>query len=436
MKNLFLLICNLIALVAICQPTTSAPDPTREASSVISLFSNEYQNVPVDTWRTEWSAATLDDIQINGNDTKRYTNLDFVGIETVTNTLDLSGVNHIHLDIWTPNMTTFRVKLVDFGPDGMFQGGDDSEHEIVLTNLPLNQWHAIDIPLPNFSNLISKEHIAQLILSGLPVGEGTVFIDNVYFYFADINIDEPSTAALDPTRDPADVISLFSGVYTNVPVDTWRTEWSAATLEDIQINGNDTKKYSNLDFVGVETVANTLDLSNMSHLHLDIWTPNMTTFRVKLVDFGPDGMFQGGDDSEHEIVFEGLPLAQWNSIDIPLDDFVNLTSTAHIAQMIFSGLPVGGGTVYIDNVYYYTSMVSTSDKTLESLKIYPNPSLAGTTFILENQIVDIAVWDIQGKLRYHGQGHILPTDGFDRGTYIVKASDTKGTVYMSKLVLK
>ncbi|MBK8828463.1 MAG: hypothetical protein IPO26_17710 [Saprospiraceae bacterium] len=44
----------------------------------------------------------------------------------------------------------------------------------------------------------------------------------------------------------------------------------------------------------------------------------MTTFRVKLVDFGNDAVFGGGDDTEHEVIFENVPAGQWNSLDIPL----------------------------------------------------------------------------------------------------------------------
>jgi hypothetical protein len=40
---------------------------------------------------------------------------------------------------------------------------------------------------------------------------------------------------------------MFSDTYTNVNVDTWRTSWSQANLEDIDIKGNKTKKYSALN---------------------------------------------------------------------------------------------------------------------------------------------------------------------------------------------
>jgi hypothetical protein len=84
---------------------------------------------------------------------------------------------------------------------------------------------------------------------------------------------EPSTAAADPTADQVDVISLFSGVYTDVTVDTWRTTWSNATLTDTTADGNDIKRYSKLDFVGIETIgANAIDASGMEYISFDAWT--------------------------------------------------------------------------------------------------------------------------------------------------------------------
>jgi hypothetical protein len=79
-------------------------------------------------------------------------------------------------------------------------------------------------------------------------------------------------------------------------------------------------------------------------MHMNIWTPNMTTFRVKLVDFGPNGMFEeNGDNTEHEIIVENPGQSQWLSLDVPLTDFVNLANRKNIAQLILSGLPVAAG---------------------------------------------------------------------------------------------
>ncbi len=359
MKNfLVLFFFTFTFYSSIAQPTTAAPDPFCDQTDVISLFSNSYTDVTVDTWLTTWSAATLTDIQISGNDTKLYESVNFLGIETVgPNLIDASSMTYFHMDIWTPNMTTFRIKLVDFGADGVFGGGDDSEHEIPFTSPAQNEWITYAIPLSDFTGLASTEHIAQYILSGLPTGGGTVYVDNVYF--SNMNCVTPAPA---PTEAAANVISLFSNSYTDVPVDTWLTTWSAATLTDIQISGNDTKLYESVNFLGIETVGpNLVDASSMTSFHMDIWTPNMTTFRIKLVDFGADGVFGGGDDSEHEIPFTSPAQNEWISYEIPLTDFTGLASTEHIAQYILSGLPVGGGTVYVDNVYFSAAVNTSAD---------------------------------------------------------------------------
>ena len=166
--------------------------------------------------------------------------------------------------------------------------------------------------------------------------------------------DPTPAPAPDPTEDAANVISMFSGVYTDVPVDTWLTPWSQAQLEEIEIEGNDTKLYTNLDFAGIETIGNPIDATNMDFIHMDVWSPNATTFRIKLVDLGA-GVVEG------EIAFS-IEQEQWVSLQIPLEDFANpdlvtnsanlLTVRNSIQQLIISGLPVGAVTAYIDNVYF------------------------------------------------------------------------------------
>lgn len=344
------------------EPTSAAPDPNVDPDKVISLFSDVYTNVPVDTWRTDWSNATLEDISINDNNIKKYSDLNFVGIETVANQIDAAEMTHLHLDVWTANATEIKIKLVDFGADAAFDGGDDVEHEITIPNPAQQEWVALDIPLSDFTGLTTKANIAQLILVGSPSGQNTLYIDNVYFYNSSGISNEPASAAPAPTRPQTDVISLFSDGYPNVSVDTWRTDWSMATLEDLSINGDAVKKYSGLNFVGIETVSNQIDVSEMEFFHTDIWTADATEIRIKLVDFGANGAFDGGgDDVEHEITIDNPQKNTWISLDIPLSDFTGLTTKKNIAQLIYSGQPAGSATIFIDNVYFYKESASATE---------------------------------------------------------------------------
>ena len=168
-------------------PTVAAPTPTHNASNVISLYSNAYTNVPVDTWSAPWDLADVADVQIAGNDTKLYTNLTFAGIEFVSNTINATNMTHFRMDIWTHDPTAppaeFKIKLVDFGANGVWGGGDDVEHELTFTAsttpaLVSDSWITFDIPLSSFTGLTTRAHLAQLIISGTP---NTVYVDNVLF---------------------------------------------------------------------------------------------------------------------------------------------------------------------------------------------------------------------------------------------------------------
>ena len=163
----------------------AAPDPTINRRKLVALYTDSYQAYPevfasVDTYRTGWSAATLTPIVIGTNNTLKYSNLSYVGIEATSAPIDASLMNLFHVDIYTTNMTTFRVKLVDFGADGSYGGGDDKEHEISMTPT-LNGWNSLNLLLSDFTGLTTKSHIAQIIFSGNPAGSGLVYVDNIYF---------------------------------------------------------------------------------------------------------------------------------------------------------------------------------------------------------------------------------------------------------------
>lgn len=162
----------------------------------------------------------------------------------------------------------------------------------------------------------------------------------------------PMVAAPTPTVPSADVISLFSDAYANVPVNTWSPDWDAADSATVRIEGNLTRVYTRMLWAAIEFPP--IDASAMTHFHMDVWVPVGTTFNIKLVDFGDDGVY-GNDDSEAEVAFDGTTTpafvtGQWVSFDVPMGDFFSLTGRAHLAQLILSG---DARTVYVDNVYFH-----------------------------------------------------------------------------------
>ncbi len=167
----------------------------------------------------------------------------------------------------------------------------------------------------------------------------------------------PADPAPAPTHAAGDVICLFSDVYDDVPVDTWRAEWSAVgAVEDMDIDGDAVKSYTGLVYAGIEFTSSLIDASDMTHFSLDVWAPSGSVFRVKLVDFGPDGVFGGGDDSEDELMFHALTdpvfeAGRWCTLDIPLANFVDLDAVTNLAQLVISSSDAR--TVFVDNVLFH-----------------------------------------------------------------------------------
>jgi hypothetical protein len=170
-------------------PTTAAPTPTQDPSTVISLFSDAYTNVFVNDWNDFGNGPTETDIQIAGNNVKEYGNLTFAGVNISNNLpakdIDATAMTFFHVDYWTPDATTFGVKLVDFGANGTFDGPPtDPAGELDFTPVK-GQWNSLEMPLSQFvaAGLTTRAHIAQVIFVGSTTAAGsTVYVDNVYFH--------------------------------------------------------------------------------------------------------------------------------------------------------------------------------------------------------------------------------------------------------------
>ncbi len=170
--------------------------------------------------------------------------------------------------------------------------------------------------------------------------------------------NQPPTEAAAPPAIPAeDVISMFSDVYNDVLVDTWRADWggSLAQLEEYVVAGSNTKMYSSLNFVGITFETSKIDATDMTHFHLDVYAPAGTNFRIKLVSFPPQlsAGVQTGDlilDSNSTPAFNA---GAWSSLDIPLSGFQlpDDWDWSQVGQLVLS--TTDAQLVLVDNVYWH-----------------------------------------------------------------------------------
>lgn len=297
----------------------------------------------------------------NGTSPKRYTSTgayvadsqfpaaSFTGSRNGINTFQLNGEDHL-------SVYTYRIDGTDTGNktgQAIVYNVADATAPVTVATSPLMGDDA-----DTFSSIHGEAHPKVNMDGSINV----YAMDGVNGFASFTNAAAstvPTDAPAAPTEDEDLVISLFSDAYSDVTVDTWRTDWSNATYKDTTFADNAVKSYTNLDFVGIETVSSQINTNGMTHLRFDLWTPDATTFRIKLVDFGPTGGFSGeggdgeGDDSESELAWDNPAQGEWITYEIPLSDFTGLSSRANIAQIIFSGLPTANVTAYIDNIYFY-----------------------------------------------------------------------------------
>jgi hypothetical protein len=163
-----------------------------------------------------------------------------------------------------------------------------------------------------------------------------------------------------PTLNPANVISIFSNAYANVPVNYYNgywQPWQTTVSNDFSVLGDNVLNYTNFNFVGIEFSSPTVNATSMTHIHLDAFIPGPIApgrqLRVIVVDFGADGVFGGGNDTRHSTTFTAPTLVSqnWISIEIPFSAMPGLLSKSKLAQIILEG---GDNSIlYVDNVYFH-----------------------------------------------------------------------------------
>lgn len=167
-----------------------APTQTRPASNVISIFSNQYTNTPVDFFNGFWQPyqTTLSEhFTIAGDDILNYTNFNFVGIQFANPTLDITTKNNLHFNMYIPGNVppnfNFLITVRDFGPNNVDGGGDDTFVQLFIpnsTNIVANSWMTFEFPL---NGLINKNNVGLIIFENINGSSlSNFYLDNIYFY--------------------------------------------------------------------------------------------------------------------------------------------------------------------------------------------------------------------------------------------------------------
>jgi len=173
-------------------PTIAAPRPTVPAENVMSIYGSAY--TPAATYQIgSWGQTTATStVVLEGINTLKMERFNYLGFElnngSGANTpIDCTGMEKLHIDVWTPNGTSFQITPISVGP---------KEKLFTCTPLNLEAWNSFDIPLTNFTDVVDLVNIFQIKVVGAAAvqTESTAYVDNIYFYKEDTSGINPTFA--------------------------------------------------------------------------------------------------------------------------------------------------------------------------------------------------------------------------------------------------
>jgi len=206
----------------------------------------------------------------------------------------------------------------------------------------------------------------------------------------------PNVAAPTPTKNAADVISLFSDAYTDVASST-SPGWGEGVTAETHASNPVLKTTNFLPFA----ITTPIDITNHT-LHVDVWLPQLPSagagLLIKILD-AANGPHEG--NSIYPIA--SLTAGQWNSIDIDISNFSqaqgtwDATAQGRVDQVLVD--IVDDTTMYVDNVYFWKAPTAgVDDQFLSSVKLYPNPASGLVKFsTVSSEALEVSVYDLLGK---------------------------------------
>ncbi|NNM66700.1 MAG: hypothetical protein HKM06_01680 [Spirochaetales bacterium] len=149
-----------------------------------------------------------------------------------------------------------------------------------------------------------------------------------------------------------------SNTATPVTITNLSDSWATAPITQVTVGSGTLEKvdfssgtYSGTDINITNNSTAGVNLTGLTHLHIDYWTAGGSEFKVSLVNF-PNGVYSSTADTSGSVdTTTGITAGSWQSLDIPLSSF-NLTTMTNICQIEFAQA-ASGQVFYLDNVYFY-----------------------------------------------------------------------------------
>jgi hypothetical protein len=253
------------------------------------LFSDEYADISGIDYNPFWGqVTTVSQVQVDTNTTLKYENLNYQGTDFNPNHQNVSGMESLHIDFWTADATELSLFLISPGP---------VETPFVLP-VTSEEWVSTDIPLTAF-NPVDLTDTFQLKI----VGNGTVFIDNIYFKAIGSSQDADEDGVVDViddcTETPVEAVVDTNGCEINIAP----TVTLSITQEGTKVSQIETKS-------GLVVITAVVIDSNLGDSHSYDWSSSDEVSLVasgNKVSFNPAELTTGQITIAVDVIDDGSP---------------------------------------------------------------------------------------------------------------------------------
>lgn len=176
-------------------PTEAAPTPGHDAANVLSVYSDAYTAVSDVDLTQSWGEDITSFANFGGDNYMKLTELGDSRMKPIyIGTLDATGMEYLHFDIW-PEIDIYWMRI-------QFQNWDDGSDDYdVSTTLSANTWNGVDIPLSVLNN-VPITAINVFTFFG-PDDKPTIYVDNMYFY------TDVSSVIFTPDSEKENLVTLY-----------------------------------------------------------------------------------------------------------------------------------------------------------------------------------------------------------------------------------
>lgn len=191
------------------------------------------------------------------------------------------------------------------------------------------------------------------------------------------------TPAPTPTVAATNVVSIYSDAYTpgaSLSIGDWGQTTSATEVQ--LADGDNAYLCEKFNYLGFQMNNNNAvaGMTDMTKLHVDVYSENMTSFEITPV--------WGG---EKLVACTPIMNDGWNSFDIDLSEYTGINKD-NVYQIKFVAQPSSTATIFIDNVYFYKE-AATEDT--EAPVWTSDPALASVTS--DTAVITLAATDNSGN---------------------------------------